>query len=200
MQVFRAKCCHGLIDFTGLEVPEKPANTQKKTTILIPSAYTAKSKIMRAVTGTHYIYIYLTSISIYSLIHIYIFTHLVYDLYLCIYIYICTHLYVQILIIKTSEILILLNSCISMCLPVKIRIDVGYLLSPPHVYFHSSGSSAVGLVGLPGSSASGDCGSSRLAVHLSTWGKWKRIQGWKARSTYCIQTWIFDDFDCSKMF
>ena len=154
---------------------------------------TVKSKIMRAVTGTHYIYINLTSISIYSLIHIYIFTHLVYDLYLCI----DTHIYtVQILIIETSEILILLSSCVSMCLPVKISIDVGYLLSPPHVYFHSSGSSAVGLVGLPGSSASGDCGSSRLAVHLSTWGKWKRIQGWKARSTYCIQTWIFD---CSKM-
>ena len=53
---------------------------------------TVKSKIMRAVTGTHYIYIYiyLTSISIYSLIHIYIFTHLVYDLYLCVYIYMHT--------------------------------------------------------------------------------------------------------------
>ena len=108
--------------------------------------------------GLYYIRVYaIFMYRIYSHIHIYIFTYM-YILYvsiICIYLsIICIYLSIY-LSMFVYIILILLSFCVSMCLPVEIRIDVGCFLS--HFYFHSSGSSAVGLVGLPGSSASGDC-------------------------------------------
>ena len=116
VQVFRAKCCHGLIDFTGLEVPEKPANTQKTTTILIPSAYRLcallRSKSLQTfeymivyacfVHGwkqnhegcdryTLYLYLFNVYIYIFTYLYLHIHTSSIWSIFL--YIYIHTHIY-----------------------------------------------------------------------------------------------------------